>query len=151
MSDQVLETLLEAVALEVGLGDPGSVVSARRIEVQGFECSFEITESDNDALYLLFDFGIATAGRTLRLFTAMLEANLTTYAQDQAQLGIDADSGVAILVVRIPGIKEIDVGWLVDTLAHYAAHGLYWRDTIFQASDEMFEAISRGAYEWIRA
>ena len=151
MSDQVLETLLEAVALEVGLGDPGSVVSARRIEVQGFECSFEITESDNDALYLMFDFGIATAGRTLRLFTAMLEANLTTYAQDQAQLGIDATTGVAILIVRIPGVHEIDVPWLVDTLAHYASHGTYWRDTIFQATDEMFEGISRGDFEWILA
>jgi hypothetical protein len=151
MSDQILESLLEAVAVEAGMGDPSAVVSARRIEVQGFECSFEIPESDSDALYLLFDFGIATAGRTLRLFTAMLEANLTTYAQDQAQLGIDAASGVAILIVRIPGVHEIDIGWLLDTLAHYASHGLYWRETIFQATDEMFEGISRGDFHWIMA
>lgn len=151
MSQEVLDSLLEAVAAEIGLPDPGAIVAARMVEVQGFECSFEIPESDSDALYLLFDFGIATAGRTLRLFTAMLEANITTYAQDQAQLGIDASSGVAILIVRIPGVNEFDVGWLADTLAHYAAHGLYWRDTIFQATDEMLEGISSGAYEWIRA
>lgn len=151
MSDTVLDALLEAVALEVGLPDPAPVVAARMIEVQGFECSFEIPEADPDALYLLFDFGIPTAGRTLRLFTAMLEANLTTYAQDQAQLGIDADTGVAILIVRLAGAGGMDIGWLADTLGHYAAHGLYWRETIFQASDEMFEGISRGDYEWIRA
>jgi hypothetical protein len=153
MSDtaQLLDQLLAAVAAEVGLNDSASVITARMIEVQGFECSFEITESDSDALYLLFNFGISTAGRTLRLFTAMLEANLTTYAQDQAQLGIDADSGAAFLIVRIAGAQTIDVGWLVETMAHYAAHGLYWRDSIFQASDEMFEGISRGDYEWILA
>ncbi len=151
MSDQLLDALLEGVALEVGMGDPSSVVEARRIEVQGFECSFEITESDSDALYLLFDFGIATAGRTLRLFTAMLEANLTTYAQDQAQLGIDATTGVAILIIRIPGVQEIEAPWLVDTLVHYSSHGLYWRDTIFQATDEMYEGISLGDFEWILA
>jgi hypothetical protein len=151
MSEEVLNTLLESVAAQVGLGDPAPVVAARKIEVGGFECSFEISESDADALYLLFDFGIATAGRTLRLFSAMLEANLTTYAQDQAQLGIDVGSGVAMLIVRIPGVQNIDVEWLVDTLAHYSEHGLYWRDTIFQATDEMFEGISCGDFEWIRA
>lgn len=150
MSDGVLDALLAEVAAEVGLADPSSVVSSRRMEIDGFECSFEVSEADADALYLLFDFGIATAGRTLRLFTAMLEANLTTYAQDQAQLGIDADTGATMLVVRIPGLQGIDIGWLVDTLVHYATHGRYWRDTIFQASDEMFEGISRGDYEWIR-
>ena len=150
MSDNVLDALLEAVAAEVGLADPSPVLQSRMIEVDGFECSFEISEADPEALYLLFDFGIATAGRTLRLFTAMLEANLTTYAQDQAQLGIDAETGNSILIVRIPGVNEIDVGWLVDTLVHYATHGRYWRDTIFRASDEMFEGISRGDYEWIR-
>jgi len=150
MSDGVLDTLLQAVAAEVGLADPAPVVESRVIEIDGFACSFEVSDADADALYLLFDFGIATAGRTLRLFTAMLEANLTTYAQDQAQLGIDAETGTTMLVVRIPGVHGIDIGWLVDTLVHYATHGHYWRDTIFQASDEMFEGISRGDYEWIR-
>ena len=151
MSKEALDSLLEAVAGEVGMPDPTPIVSSRMIEVQGFECSFEIPESDPDALYLLFDFGVATAGRTLRLFTAMLEANLTTYAQDQAQLGIDSDTGVVILIVRVPRVDDIDPAWLADTLLHYAEHGLYWRDTIFQASDEMFEGISLGDYEWIRA
>jgi len=151
MSTQALDALLEAVATEIGMADPKPVVSSKMIEVQGFECSFEIPESDSDALYLLFDFGVATAGRTLRLFTAMLEANLTTYAQDQAQLGIDSETGVVILIVRIPNVHDIDPSWLADTLLHYSEHGLYWRDTIFQATDEMFEAISQGDFEWIRA
>jgi Tir chaperone protein (CesT) family len=151
MSEQILDALLEAVAAEIGMADAAPIVAARSIEVQGFECSFEVPESDGDALYLLFDFGITTAGRTLRLYTAMLEANLTTYAQDQAQLGIDAGTGVVILIVRIPGLLSIDATWLADTLIHYAEHGLYWRDTIFQSSDEMFEGVSRGDFEWIRA
>ena len=151
MSDEALHGLLAAIAAEVGLTDVAGVVAARMLEVQGFECTFDIPESDSDALYLLFNFGISTAGRTLRLYTAMLEANLTTYAQDQAQMGIDADTGVAFLIVRVPGVSGIDVGWLAETLVHYSTHGLYWRDSIFQASDEMFEGISRGDYEWIRA
>jgi hypothetical protein len=150
MSDDILDQLLEAIAAEVGLGDPTPVLESRSIEVLGFECAFEIPESDSNALYLLFNFGISTAGRTLRLFTAMLEANLTTYAQDQAQLGIDAETGAAMLIVRIPDVAGIDIRWLTDTLEHYATHGQYWRDTIFQATDEMFEGISRGDYEWIR-
>ena len=151
MSDEILDGLLTAVSQEVGLADPGPVLDTRMIEVQGFECSFEMPESDPNALYLLFNFGISTAGRALRLFTAMLEANLTTYAQDQAQLGIDADTGAAMLIVRIPDASSVDIGWLVDIMVHYSSHGLYWRDTIFQATDEMFEGISRGDYEWIRA
>lgn len=151
MSDGVLDGLLESIAAEVGIQDVAGVVAARMIEVQGFECSFDVADSDPDALYLLFNFGISTAGRTLRLYTAMLEANLTTYAQDQAQMGIDSETGVAFLIVRIPGLSQVDIGWLTETLLHYAAHGLYWRDSIFQASDEMFEGISRGDFEWIRA
>jgi hypothetical protein len=151
MAEDVLVGLLEAVAGEVGVHDVAGVVAARMLEVQGYECCFDLVESDPDALYLLFNFGIPTAGRTLRLYTAMLEANLTTYAQDQAQMGVDGETGVAYLIVRIPGIGSIDVGWLVETLLHYATHGQYWRESIFQATDEMFEGILRGDYEWIRA
>lgn len=150
MADELLDGLLTAIAAEVGLVDAAGVVAARMLEVQGFECIFDIPEADNDSLYLLFNFGISTAGRTLRLYTAMLEANLTTYAQDQAQMGIDAETGVTYLIVRIPGVRGVDVSWLAETLVHYSTHGLYWRDSIFQASDEMFEGISRGDYEWIR-
>ena len=151
MSEGVLDGLLAAIAAEVGIADVDGVVASRLIEVQGFECAFEVPEPDSDALYLLFNFGICTAGRTLRLYTAMLEANLTTYAQDQAQMGIDSATGSAFLIVRIPGLQDLDAAWLVEILLHYAAHGLYWRESIFQASDEMFEGISRGDYEWIRA
>ncbi len=146
-----LDDLLRDLCAEIGLVDVQSVIENRMLEVEGFECSLEMPESDPGTLYLLFNFGIATAGRTLRLFKAMLEANLTTYAQDQAQLGIDADSGVTLLIVRVSAADEIDATWLADTLSHYAQHGLYWRENIFKAEDEMFEGLAQGNYEWIRA
>lgn len=150
MSAEILDQLIENLCVEVGVGDPASIVAARMLDVSGFECSFEIPEVDPDALYLLFNFGIATAQRTLRLFSAMLEANLTTYAQDQAQMGLDSDTGSVLLIVRLPGLNQIDPAWLAETLLHYAQHGLYWRDNIFQAEDEMFAALCEGEYQWIR-
>lgn len=150
-TDTTLEDLIRALCAEIGMADAQAVVDNKMLEVEGFECSMEMPESDPGTLYLLFNFGIATAGRTLRLFRSMLEANLTTYAQDQAQLGIDADSGVTLLIVRVPVASEIEAGWLADTLTHYAQHGLYWRENIFKAEDEMFEGIALGNYEWIRA
>jgi hypothetical protein len=147
----MLDDLLQSLCAEVGMHDHRTVVESRMIEVEGFECTFEMTEEDPNTIYLLFNFGIVTVGRTLRLFKAMLEANLTTYAQDQAQLGIDAESGVTLLIVRVPVGGGIDVAWLADTLTHYAQHGLYWRETIFKAEDEMFESLARGDYQWIRA
>jgi hypothetical protein len=147
----VLDDLLRALCAEIDMHDVQQVLDTRTLEVDGFECSMEAPDSDPDTLYLLFNFGIATAGRTLRLFRAMLEANLTTYAQDQAQLGVDADSGVMMLVVRVPSLGAVDTGWLADTLAHYAQHGHYWRDNIFRSEDEMFEGIARGDYQWIQA
>ena len=150
-ADNTLDELLRSLCEEIGVADPTPVIESRMIEVEGFECSMEMPESDPGTLYLLFNFGIATAGRTLRLFKAMLEANITTYAQDQAQLGIDADTGVTLLIVRVPAANEVDAVWLADTLTHYAQHGLYWRENIFQSEDDMYESISRGDYQWIRA
>ena len=151
MSAELLDGLLSDLCAVIDIYDVSGVIETRMIEVKGFECSFEMTDADPGALYLMFNFGIATAGRTLRLFTAMLEANLTTYAQDQAQLGIDAQTGVALLIVRVPDATEVSASWLADTLVHYAEHGVYWRDNIFQAEDEMFEGIASGDYQWIRA
>jgi Tir chaperone protein (CesT) family len=147
----MLEALLRSLCEVIELPNVEAVVESRMLDIEGFECSFEMPESDRGTLYLMFNFGIATAGRTLRLFKAMLEANITTYAQDQAQLGIDADTGVILLLVRVPDADEVDASWLADTLSHYASHGIYWRDNIFRSEDEMFEGLASGAYEWIRA
>jgi hypothetical protein len=147
----MLDELLRALCETIELPNADAVVESRMLDVEGFECSFEMPESDPGTLYLMFNFGITTAGRTMRLFKAMLEANITTYAQDQAQLGIDADTGVILLIVRVPAADDIDASWLADTLTHYASHGTYWRDNIFRSEDEMFEGLASGAYEWIRA
>jgi len=91
------------------------------------------------------------AGRTLRVFRLMLEANLSVYAQDQAQLGLDADTGCAQLIVRIPMVDGVDGPWLCETLDHYLEHGRYWKDTIVGASDDMFQSLCAGHFQWIRA
>jgi len=147
----MLDDLIRSLCEEIGLPDAAPCIKARMVDVQGFECTFEMPEDGAETLYLLFNFGIATAGRTLRLFTAMLQANITTYAQDQAQLGIDADSGVALLIVRIAAADASDAAWLASILMHYAEHGRYWRDNIFRAEDEMFEGLATGDYAWIKA
>jgi hypothetical protein len=146
----MLDELLRDLCAEVGIANATEVVKRRMIEIKGFECSFELPDNDPGSLYLLFNYGIATAGRTLRLFTSMLEANLTVYAKDQAQLGIDSETGVVLLIVRVAIAGSVDAHWLSETLDHYAEHGVYWRDNIFRADDEMFESIAAGDYAWIR-
>jgi hypothetical protein len=135
---------------ELDVPDFDAVLAARRLEVEGFHVVVDHVENDPDAMYLQFDYGIATAARTLAVFRLMLESNLLVYAQDQAQLGLDPDSGSAQLIVRVPMTDDIDGAWLAETLAHYAEHGRYWRNHLLQAPDDMFEAISRGDYLWLK-
>jgi hypothetical protein len=130
--------------------DVDSVLEARRLEIEGFSVVVDHVENDPDTLYLQLDYGVATAGRTLAVFRLMLESNLLVYAQDQAQLGLDPDTGSAQLIVRVPMSDEIDGAWLAETLVHYAEHGRYWRNHLLQAPDDMFEAISRGDYLWLK-
>lgn len=135
----------------VGLPDAEAAIARNAIEVEGFEVLLGHYENDPDAMYLNFTFGSVTAGRTLRVYRLMLEANLTLYAQDQAQLGIDADTGVVLLIVRVPMTPETDGLYLADTFNHYAEHGRYWQENILLAEDEMFESLSHGDYTWLRA
>lgn len=81
----------------------------------------------------------------------MLEANLTIYAQDHAQLGLDGDTGGIILIVRVAYAPDLNGEQLAELLGHYAEHGRYWRDNILQTTDDMFESLSNGTYLWIRA
>jgi hypothetical protein len=81
----------------------------------------------------------------------MLEANLLIYAQDQAQLGLDTDTGGVVLVLRLPFADGLNGEGLADLLAHYAEHGRYWRQNIVESSDEMFEGIASGEFFWLRA
>lgn len=135
----------------VGLADAEHVLETRSIEVEGFDVRLEYFDNDLDAMYANFHYGTVTAGRTLVIFRLMLEANLLIYAQDQAQLGLDTDTGGIVLVLRLPFSADLDGPLLADLLAHYAEHGRYWRQNILESSDEMFEGIAAGEYVWLRA
>ncbi|PPU95699.1 4-hydroxyphenylacetate 3-monooxygenase [Xanthomonas hyacinthi] len=108
-----------------------------------------LAESDA-AMYLLVGFGVMPPGRTLQAFRLMLEANLSVYAQDQAQLGLEPASGEVVLIARVALDADIDGGWLADLVNHYVQHGRYWRDTILACTDEMYAALCTGEYLWIR-
>jgi Tir chaperone protein (CesT) family len=143
--------LVEQLCTVIDLPDSNAVLASRRVEVEGFQVVLDHVENDPDAMYLQFEYGIATAGRTLKIFRLMLESNLLVYAQDQAQLGLDPETGGALLIVRVPMQDEIDGTWLADTMVHYAEHGRYWRDNMLQAEDAMYEGIATGEYMWLRA
>ena len=143
--------LVTALCEQLEIPDVNAVLQSRRVEVEGFGVVLDHVTNDPEAMYLQFDYGITTAGRTLSIFRLMLESNLLVYAQDQAQLGLDPDTGSSQLIVRVPMTDDIDGPWLSETLTHYAEHGRYWRDHLLQAPDEMFEAISAGDYLWIKA
>ncbi|WP_175891689.1 CesT family type III secretion system chaperone [Burkholderia cepacia] len=135
----------------VGLHDVQYIQETGLIEVEGFEVRLEYIERDQEAIYANFQFGTVTAGRTLHIFRLMLEANLLIYAQDQAQLGIDASTGSIVLVLRLPFDPDFSGADLADLLIHYANHGRYWRKNIIESSDEMFEGIASGEFFWLRA
>jgi hypothetical protein len=151
MSYERFAGLVTELCAAVDLPDAQAVLERRTMEVEGFTVMLEHAEHDADAMYLQFDYGITTAGRTLRLFRLMLESNLLVYAQDQAQLGINPDTGGALLIVRVPMADDIDGNWLAETLVHYAEHGRYWRDQMGSGAEEAFEGIASGDYLWLRA
>jgi hypothetical protein len=142
--------LLVELCGHLGIIDVNSLLQRRRLVYEGFDVIIDHVLNDPQALYVQFDYGMTTAGRTLTIFRLMLESNLLVYAQDQAQLGIDPDSGNSQLIVRVPMTDDIDGAWLADTLRHYAEHGRYWRNHVLQAPDELYEAISNGNYLWLK-
>ncbi|UEP32595.1 MULTISPECIES: molecular chaperone Tir [unclassified Burkholderia] len=151
MSIELYAEVVRDVCSVVGLPDPDHVLSTRTIEVEGFEVQLDHFENDPQAMYVNFHYGTVSAGRTLVVFRLMLEANLVIYAQDQAQLGIDTDTGGIVLIVRLPLEHDVDGQVVADLLSHYAEHGRYWRSNIIESTDEMFEGIVAGDYFWLRA
>ncbi|CAB3764376.1 CesT family type III secretion system chaperone [Paraburkholderia humisilvae] len=151
MNDEHFSRIVTDLCNVIGLPDVDHVLRTRTIQVDGFEVRIDYFENDLDAIYTNFHFGTVTAGRTLVIFRLMLEANLLIYAQDQAQLGLDTDTGGIVLVLRLPITNELNGEVIADLLAHYADHGRYWRQNIIESSDEMFEGILSGDYSWIRA
>ncbi|WP_118179585.1 CesT family type III secretion system chaperone [Paraburkholderia phosphatilytica] len=151
MSTERYTQVMTELCQVVGLPDVDHVLDTRSIEVEGFDVRLDYFDRDLDAMYANFHYGTVTAGRTLVVFRLMLEANLLVYAQDQAQLGLDTDTGGIVLVLRLPFGDELDGELLAELLAHYAEHGRYWRSNIIESSDEMFEGIASGEYFWLRA
>ncbi|KVE37983.1 CesT family type III secretion system chaperone [Burkholderia sp. TSV86] len=151
MSSERYVALISELCETVGLTDIDHVLRTRTIEVDGFDVRLEYFEHDLDAMYINFSFGTMTSGRTLVVFRLMLEANLLIYAQDQAHLGLDADTGGIILALRFPFDMGITGQAIAELLAHYAGHGRYWRQNILESSDEMFEGIASGVFSWLRA
>lgn len=151
MSIELYAEIVRDVCSVVGLPDADHVLQTRTMEVEGFEVQLDHFENDPQAMYVNFHYGTVTAGRTLVVFRLMLEANLVIYAQDQAQLGIDTDTGGIVLIVRLPLEHDVDGQVVADLLSHYAEHGRYWRSNIIESSDEMFEGIVAGDYFWLRA
>lgn len=93
MSSDRYTWLIEDLCAVIGLPDVQNVLTTRAIEVEGFDVRLDYFDNDIDAMYANFHYGAVTAGRTLTIFRLMLEANLLVYAQDQAQMGIDTDTG----------------------------------------------------------
>lgn len=151
MQQALFEDLLRDLCQVVGLPDPEDLVARRQMQVEGFDLQLDYLEDDPGAFYVYFQFGIVTAGRTLAVYRLMLEANLLIYAQDQAQFGLDSDTGGIVLLVRIALTDDVNGQWLANLMIDYAEHGRYWRDQIVQSPDEMFEGIGNGDYTWLRA
>lgn len=150
MSADLFDDLLRELCVVVGLPDPEQMVQKRQLQVEGFDVVFDYLEDDPDAFYLYFQFGIVTAGRTLAIYRLMLEANLLIYAQDQAQFGMDSETGGIVLLVRIGLTPDVRAEWLANLMIDYSEHGRYWLDQIVQSTDEMFEGVSNGDYTWLR-
>ena len=134
-----------------GLGNAEDVIERGVVSIDDFDIAVDFYEEDPAAIYVNFQFGIVSGGRTLRVFRLLLEANLSVYAQDQAQLGVEAETGGVVLVVR--GVLEAssDGQWLLEMIEHYVEHGRYWRENILLADDEMFRHLADGNYVWMRA
>jgi hypothetical protein len=143
---QVVREMCEVV----GLPDADTVLSRGAIEVENFEVVLAHYENDPGAMYINFNFGIASAGQTLNVYRLMLESNVTVYAQDQAQLGVDPEDGFIVLTVRAVLSDDVDGHWLASTFSHYAGHGRYWRDNILNAPDDAYEGLCAGEYHWIK-
>src|SRR5215475_14068866 len=122
MSRERYVELIHEVCAVVGLPDADYVVESQTLEIEGFDVRLDHYENDAGSLYVCFHYGAVTAGRTLVVFRMMLEANLLIYAQDQAQLCLDPDTGSIVLLVHVPMGPDITGEYLADTFSHYAEH-----------------------------
>ena len=151
MSYEKYTGLVKELCNVVGIPDADEVIKRGAVEIEGYEVMLSHYDTDQAAMYMNMHFGIVTAGRTLRVFRLLLESNITIYAQDQAQVGLNPDTGGVLLIVRIPMTDEVNGEWLAETFNHYVEHAKYWRESIVEATDEMFEGVCSGEFMWLRA
>ncbi|ACB68093.1 molecular chaperone Tir [Burkholderia ambifaria] len=151
MSRERFVELIHEVCAVVGLPDAEYVVETQTLEIEGFDVHLDHHETDPDSVYVSFHYGAVTPGRSLVVFRLMLEANLLVYAQDQAQLCLESDTGNIVLLVHLPMGPTITGDYLADLFSHYAEHGRYWQNNILESPDEMFEGIASGNFMWLRA
>ncbi|MDQ7980276.1 molecular chaperone Tir [Paraburkholderia sp. SARCC-3016] len=151
MSRERFVELIHEVCDVVGLPDAEYIVATQALEVEGFDVRLDHYEDDPNALYVCFHYGAVTPGRSLVIFRLMLEANLLIYAQDQAQLCLDSDTGSIVLLVYVNISPDVTGEYIADLFSHYAEHGRYWKNNILESPDEMFEGIASGNYMWLRA
>lgn len=150
MSIDKLNQLLTDFCETVGLYPP-EIVRRAQVQVKGMDVVFRCNEGDDDHFYFSYQFGAIAAGRTLKVFRLMLEANVLVYAKDHAVLGMDPDTGGVVLSIRGVFGAQASGRWLADTLAHFAEHAIYWKNNILECIDEMFNGISSGQFQWMRA
>ncbi|TKC86950.1 molecular chaperone Tir [Trinickia terrae] len=151
MSRERFVELIYEICDVVGLPDAEYVVETQALEIEGFDVRLDNHENDPESLYICFHYGAVTPGRSLVIFRLMLEANLLIYAQDQAQLCLDSDTGSIVLLVHVPMGPDVSGEYLADLFSHYAEHGRYWKNNILESADEMFEGIASGNFMWLRA
>ncbi|WPB57937.1 CesT family type III secretion system chaperone [Xylophilus sp. GOD-11R] len=145
-----LTDLLREFCDTVGLYPP-EILRRKQVQVKGMEVNFTRPAAGAEHFFFSYQFGAIAAGRTLKVFRLMLEANILVYAKDDAVIGMDPDTGGVVLSVRGTFGPGATGRWLADTLAHFAEHAIYWRKNILDCIDEMFNGISSGKYQWMRA
>jgi hypothetical protein len=149
MSQERYVEIVSDLCRVANIDDAEGALERGALEVDGFTFQVRYHENDPQAMYMNMELGRVATQRMLRVFLLMLESNLTLYAQDQAQLGID-EQGQVLLCVRVPFSDDIDGRWMAETCAHYTEHGRYWRDNLSNASDDMFNGLCEGRYMWMR-
>ena len=81
----------------------------------------------------------------------MLESNILVYARESGVLGVDAETGNAVLSIRSHFGPEVGGEWLSETLSYFAEHAHYWQKNILECNDEMLNGITSGKYQWLKA
>jgi len=151
MSREKYESLVRSMCEIVGAPSADLVLQRGALVIGGYEILLAHYSNDENAMYVNFNFGITSGGRTQRAFELMLQSNLSIYSQDQAQLGVNPDTGGLLLIIRVPMNDDTDGAYLAETFNHYVEHGKYWRENVHAIHDEMYHPPAPQVCVWMRA